>query len=74
MAERGMLPLEPEQLALLKRAMSGHAGGRVSGDPTIGVCWDADRLDLWRVGSLPVVELMSTRAGKEKVRELQPGS
>lgn len=68
--KRGMLPLEPERLALLMHAMSDHASGQVSGDPTIGVCWDADRLDLPRVGTRPLIKLMSTRAGKEHSRQV----
>jgi uncharacterized protein len=66
LADRGTLRLDPGRLAALKFAMTHHARGRVSGDPTIGVCWDADRLDLPRVGTIPVPELMSTRAGKER--------
>ena len=63
--DRGVLGLDPGQLATLKFAMTHHNGGHVSDDPTIGVCWDADRLDLPRVGTRPDAELMSTKAGKE---------
>jgi len=35
---------------------------------SIGTCWDADRLDLGRVGVIPSVNFMSTPAGKEVVR------
>src|SRR5262245_20506314 len=31
---------------LLRRACIGHTEERHSADPTIGTCWDADRLDL----------------------------
>ena len=64
LADRGMLRLESEQIETLKYAMVHHNNGQVSDDPTIGVCWDADRLDLPRVGTKPVVELMSTEAGR----------
>jgi uncharacterized protein len=37
-------------------------------DPTIGTCWDADRLDLGRVGTLPDPSFMSTNAGKHAAR------
>jgi len=53
------------QLALVADACRGHTGGAVSGDPTIGTCWDADRLTLRRVGVEPAVRYMSTAAGKE---------
>lgn len=65
--DRGMLGLDPGRLATLKFAMTHHNGGQVSADPTIGVCWDADRLDLPRVGKTPEIELMSTDAGKEAI-------
>ena len=38
--------------------------GRVSDDPTIGTCWDADRLDLRRVAIVPKTGLMSTNPAK----------
>jgi uncharacterized protein len=36
----------------------------VSADVLIGMCWDADRLDLTRIGVTPDPALMSTPAGK----------
>ena len=45
-------------------ALSDHDRGRTSEDPLIGCCWDADRLDLWRVGITPHPKFMSTRLGK----------
>jgi hypothetical protein len=45
-------------------ALAGHSDGLVTDDPTIGCCWDADRLDLWRVGAPPVPALLSTEAAK----------
>jgi uncharacterized protein len=66
--DRGVLGLDPGQLATLKFAMAHHNGGQVSGDPTIGVCWDADRLDLPRVGTAPDVDLMSTQCARRLLR------
>ena len=63
--DRGMLGLDPRQLATLKYAMTHHNGGQVSDDPTIGVCWDADRLDLPRVGTSPDAALLSTRYARD---------
>lgn len=68
LADRGMLRLEPGQMEILKYAMIHHNGGQVSDDPTIGVCWDADRLDLPRVGTQPDIDLMSTPCAKEWLR------
>ena len=53
------------QLALLKFACIHHADGLTHEDPTIGSCWDADRLDLGRVGVIPSPFYMSTAFGKE---------
>jgi uncharacterized protein len=44
------LDLRPGQLDLLFRAITSHTEGETVEDPTIGACWDADRLDLIRIG------------------------
>lgn len=48
-----------EQMELLAYACTHHAFGKTHADPTIGVCWDADRLDLFRVNIYPQVEYFS---------------
>lgn len=58
------LKLDRDEVALLKRACSKHTAGRTTRDPTVGVCWDADRLNLWRVAQRPDPRLMSTTAAK----------
>ena len=51
---RGRLfDLDDEGFALLEVACSGHTDGRTDGDITVQTCWDADRLDLGRVGITP---------------------
>lgn len=45
-----------------------HDTGQVSEDPTIGVCWDADRLDLPRVGITPDPAYLSTEAARREIR------
>jgi uncharacterized protein len=57
--------LSAAQLEVLCSALVDHARGRTSTDPTIGACWDADRLTLRRVGIAPRPEYMSTTAGRE---------
>jgi uncharacterized protein len=42
--------LSPEQLDTLCAALEEHDRGATTEHPTIGACWDADRLDLPRVG------------------------
>ncbi|TWT29377.1 hypothetical protein KOR34_51890 [Posidoniimonas corsicana] len=56
--------IEATQLLLLLDACRGHNDGLTTGDLTIGTCWDADRLDLPRVGIRPDAQLMSTHHGK----------
>ena len=45
--------LEDRGFDLLLTAIRDHTKGYVHHDPTIQVCWDADRLDLPRVGTRP---------------------
>jgi hypothetical protein len=53
------------------KSLSSPAGrtltGQLSTDPTVGVCFDADRLDLGRVGIEPDPELISTDAGRKRL-------
>jgi uncharacterized protein len=58
--------LDDARLDLLCDAMARHDKGQVSDDPTIGTCWDADRLDLPRVGIRPATRFMSTLEGKRR--------
>ncbi len=52
-------------MELLVEACVAHTDGRLTGDPTLGTCWDADRLDLPRVGITPRPELLSTAAARD---------
>jgi uncharacterized protein len=54
-----------EQMELLEKASRQHTAGGISSDPTIGVCWDADRLDLGRVGIKPHPAFFSTAAARK---------
>ena len=46
----GDLLLDVVRLELLCLALELHADGQVSAHPTVGTCWDADRLHLTRLG------------------------
>lgn len=71
---RGSLfDISDEAFALLDSACAGHTDGQRTGDPTIGTCWDADRLDLGRVNIIPDERFMSTAFGKELARAI-PGA
>ena len=63
---RGVLfDIRDEHFELFHYACTWHTHGRLSDEPTVGTCWDADRLDLGRVGTQPRAEYMSTEFGRE---------
>ena len=49
-------------------ALSFHQAGFRSEhqDPNVGICWDADRVNLWRVSIEPDPALLSTEAGSSR--------
>ena len=59
-----LFELPNDQFQLLHYACTWHTHGQLSDDPTIGACWDADRLDLGRVGMRPSAQYMSTVKGR----------
>ncbi len=56
--------LDDEAFAQLTLACQRHSKGQRSDDPTIGTCWDADRLDLPRAGIIPATRFLSTEAAR----------
>ena len=64
--------LSDDDFATLTFACRWHTHGRKSDDPTVGACWDADRLDLGRVGITPAPDYMSTNPGRDFARKLNP--
>jgi uncharacterized protein len=60
----GTLEITQNQHYLLYAACKLHNTGVTSNDPTIGACFDADRLELTRCGINPRADLMSTPIGK----------
>ncbi len=60
-----ILQLSHTQLDILTSACYDHNKGKTSEDMTIGICWDADRLNLWRVGMMPKEKYMSTHPAKQ---------
>jgi uncharacterized protein len=55
-------------MGLLAFACEEHTNGGVGPDPTVGVCWDADRLNLWQVGIRPDPRWLSTEAARSEER------
>jgi uncharacterized protein len=54
--------LPDDRFKILLEACATHTEALFSDQPTIGVCYDADRLNLWRVGTTPDPKLLSTDA------------
>jgi uncharacterized protein len=64
----------PTNLSHLVYALTWHDKGQTITDPTVGACWDADRLELFRVGKVPRAKLLSTQAGRQLLRDDRGGS
>ena len=68
LARAGKLTVETARLEILCQAIELHSNGLVSADPTIALCWDADRLHLPRVGITPDPERFSTSLARAPQR------
>ncbi len=64
-----LFDLDDDRLEKLVYACSFHTDGQISDDITIGTCWDADRLDIGRIGIEPSEKYMSTKIGKDECRK-----
>ncbi len=62
---RSVFDLDPEGLFLLTEACTGHTRGETVAEITVATCWDADRLDLIRVGKTPRPERLCTEAARD---------
>ena len=56
--------LSDHDFDLLATACSLHTDGLTNADSTIQTCWDADRLDLGRIGVMPHRQKLCTDAAK----------
>jgi uncharacterized protein len=65
---KGLLPIDnAKQLSQLMCACEHHnKKDAESNDITIKTCWDADRLDLYRVGKIPNPTFLYTEVGKSR--------
>jgi len=56
--------LSKEEADLLSFACKHHSDGHMDADITVQICWDADRLDLGRVGVVPLAERLCTETAR----------
>jgi len=64
---RGRLfALDDERFGWLQAACRGHSDGHTEANPTVMTCWDADRLDLGRVGMRPNPRYLCTAAARRQ--------
>ena len=62
-----VLKISSKEIVVLMEACQGHTHGQNSDNVTVQTCWDADRLDLGRVGIRPVPERLCTDAARDPV-------
>lgn len=70
--DEGILGLDDTSMDLLCHALEHHDRGTTSSDPTVGCAWDADRLELSRVGIAPIESLLSTEAARKIIAGCRP--
>lgn len=63
--------LDDARFELLYYACKYHSERACATDVTVGVCWDADRLDLQRLDIEPDAQFMSTKAGMKLAHKLR---
>ena len=65
--DRKLLSISKEQLDKLLFACEHHNNPNIkSEDITIQTCWDADMLDLWRIGVMPDKHFLNTDFAKQE--------
>ena len=56
--------ISDKEMELLTEALKYQSDGYTEADITVQVCWDADRLDLGRVGIKPAPQRLCTASAK----------
>jgi len=62
---RPLIKLDSGEFDLLLAACDQHTGGKNHADISVMTCWDADRLDLMRVGIRPNPKYLCTEAARD---------
>jgi len=65
LCRRALIQLPSAEQALLFYALQHHSDGHLDADVTVQVCWDADRLDLGRVGVCPCASRLCTEPARD---------
>jgi uncharacterized protein len=60
-----MIWISDAETELLAYACTHHSDGHLEADVTVQTCWDADRLDLGRVGIRPQPKYLCTPAARD---------
>lgn len=60
----GLVPITESQRGYIHYACATHTEAPPTTSPPVGVCYDADRLNLWRVFVTPKEKYISTVAGR----------
>jgi len=66
--DEGLVPISVPQFEATVLACQTHTEAAPTKRAVLGVCYDADRLNLWRVCVRPEPAYLSTNAGKEMAR------
>ncbi|MBW2266448.1 MAG: hypothetical protein JRF28_09890 [Deltaproteobacteria bacterium] len=69
-----IIDLTDDQFEILFFACEWHTKGKHTDNITIATCWDADRLDLGRVGIIPSEKYLLTNEAKRIANKLDPYS
>jgi uncharacterized protein len=64
-----LLELDAAEILLLREACAQHTRGRTLAHPALQICWDADRLDLTRLGFTLDLRRLCTEAARAVARE-----
>jgi uncharacterized protein len=67
----GVIDLTLPELDQLSNAVRLHNMRHIAGDTTCQTCWDADRLDIGRVGKIPSPARLFTSAAKKMAVQMQ---
>jgi len=62
---KDLIKLDDKEFNLLVAAIEGHTHGYDHDDLTVRTCWDADRLDLTRIGVTPDPDRLCTEIGRK---------